>query len=124
MRSLVFILTLSIALVSCKKDSNPCDDTQPLQTRIEGTWELTDIFNPWTNESHPPTATERQTLIFADSLTVINYDNTVVVAYQFNNENLISNGVSGMVTIDCNTMIIDNTPVDGPRNTYNRVLEE
>lgn len=124
MRSLLFILTLSIALISCKKESSPCDDTQPLQTRIQGTWELTQTFNPWTNESRPPTATERQTLIFTDSLTVINHDNTMVFDYQLNNNWLVSNGVSGAVTIDCNVMVIDNTPVDGPRNTYSRVLEE
>lgn len=124
MRSLILLLSLSIALISCKKDSKTCDDTQPLQTRIEGTWELTQIYNPWTNTSHAPSATETQTLIFADSLTVINHDNTVVVDYQLNNDMLVSNGASGQVTIDCNTLVIDNTPVDGPRNTYSRVLEE
>ncbi len=124
MRSLLFILTLSIALASCKKDSNPCDDTQSLQTRIQGTWELKEIFNPWTNESRPPSQTEVQTLIFADSLTAINFNNTTVSAYQINNDNLISNGASGNITINCNTLVIDDTPVDGPRSTYSRVLEE
>ncbi len=124
MRSLLFILTLSVALVSCDKESSPCDDTQTLQTRIEGTWELTDIFNPWTQTSQAPTPAQRQTLTFDDSLTIVSADTTTVSAYQITNEQLYSNGASGMVSIDCNTLIIDNTPVDGPRNTYSRVLEE
>lgn len=123
MRSLLFILTLSIALFSCNKEKNLCDDHKSLQTRIQGTWELNDIFNPWTQTSQAPTPAQRQTLTFDDSLTVVGADTTTVTAYQINDEQLISNGASGTITIDCNTLVIDNTPVDGPRNTYNRVLE-
>lgn len=124
MRSLLFMLTLSVALFSCDKESSPCDDTQTLETRIQGAWELTDIFNPWTQTSQAPTPAQRQTLTFGDSLTIIGADTTTVSAYQITDDQLISNGASGTVSIDCNILVIDNTPVDGPRNTYSRVLEE
>jgi hypothetical protein len=124
MRNFLFVLVMSISLFSCKKDKAICDDSRTLQERIQGSWELTETFNPWTNESTAPTTEQQQILAFGDSLTLLDYQNTITVSYEITNAWLYSNGASGQVTIDCNTLVIDNTPVDGPRKTYSRVLED
>lgn len=124
MRSFFIIALLSIILFSCQKDKNNCDDSRPLQERLQGSWELKAIFNPWTQASHTPTTEERQILAFGDSLSVLGHETDTLVAYTITDGWLYSYGVNGAVTIDCNTLIIDNTPVDGPRYTYSRILED
>ncbi len=129
MRSIILLLTIITLFAACKDKSTTCDDDRSLNDRIQGTWTLTEIYNPWTQETRTPNAEEEQTLQFGDSLLIRDFEqNTTTVSYEITEAGdgawLYSNGASGSLKIDCNVLTIDNTPVDGPKQTYSRLLDE
>jgi hypothetical protein len=130
--TLALFTLLLVIFAGCKENDIPgdCSDEDSTQDLIVGEWQLKKTFNPWTQSTivygnAGPKIIHRFT---ADSIFVFENDTLESsAAYELTAQPTIDgdslyylNGNSTFVEVDCETLIIDSTPVDGPRQTLER----
>lgn len=130
MTRFLIVLLMSLSFVACKKD-NKGDKTNCGATnteKITGTWTLTEAFNPWTQQDESATAGVYKELEFQASGTLIMRDtdnnDTANETWELNadnpNELITVAGGWYSYSVNCDSLILDSTPVDGPRYSYVR----
>jgi hypothetical protein len=147
MKHIILFLLLALALFSCHKKEavqqdlcaepalgNTCvTDTTRLKSLIVGKWHWTQSISSWTmQKTNPCTDTINRSYEFLTGNQVKYFENGVYVStgtYQFNNGytySLYVNipqphfGFSGGVTICDNYLVVDDSPVDGPKMIFVR----
>lgn len=133
MRTLtLYMLAFLLLSASCKKNQTECYTLDQLPEELVGQWDMVSSFNPWTNETTTPAQSgQYETLVFMnnDSVRITNNYQTVTTAYQLvvaSTSPLVYNLEYGSYTtsnirFNCDKLVIDDTPVDGPRKEYKKV---
>lgn len=119
-------------MFSCKNKSD-CDAGDSVELIIIGTWELKSEFNPWTGETtYPDEEGYTLTITYNDDNTYELIDSrepdvetgTYTVlnsAVEDCNTDMCMGFFEGSpYSITCDQLIYDSTPVDGPRQVYER----
>lgn len=133
---IVLFGTIAASLVSCSKEVNskPVDCSEAdAEQLVAGSWKLYTIFNPLTNETVLTKNTGEEEIItfnVNNSYKLVNNDgNEDAGTWKVDNlEPGFCDGVDICISeqqdlgwyIDCDELVYDLTPVDGPRKTYKR----
>lgn len=141
-------IVLAALLAGCEKDeplvadgdSNPgevqtCTDSSSREDRIIGCWLLLSTYDPWQNQTYYPSVdSATETLVFKVDSAVRYFDsrghdyNWTYEFRRFDNQPgnqgpdseyyLWIENAQNWFTLTCDTLVIDNTPVDGSRKVY------
>lgn len=149
MKSTLYILTLCLTLGACCKheklaqdlcvepnlNSGTCvTDTAQIKALIAGKWNWTQQINSWTQaKTNPCTEQKNYSYEFFDNGTVKYYENGnytysgiysfsqsqgITIQLQINAANQVYE--TGWVSVCNNYLVIDNSPVDGPKGIFIR----
>lgn len=130
MTRFLLLALLTVSFAACDKDNNnnKTNCGTSVEDKLTATWTLTEAFNPWTQQDDIANAGVYKELEFQSGGTLIMRDtgngDTQTDTWELNadnpNELITVAGGWYSYTVNCDSLVLDGTPVDGHRYTYVR----